>query len=76
MFLKIILFIFGIILTIVGFSSLFLYLNLLTMGYTFLEYVNFIISKVEFLCLPIGLIIIFILIFKGGKNEICIRHNS
>ena len=68
MFLKIIIFFIGIILTILGITSIILYLNLIPMGYTFLEYVNFIIRRFECISLIIGLIIIFLIIFKGGNK--------
>ena len=68
MFLKIIIFLIGIILTILGITSIILYLNLIPMGYTFLEYVNFIIRRFECISLIIGLIIIYLLIFKGGNK--------
>lgn len=67
MFIRLIIFIIGIILTIIGFTSIILYLNLLTIGYTFLEYVNFIIRKIECISLIVGLIIIFLIIYGRGK---------
>ena len=70
MFLKVLTFLIGMIFTIVGMLSVILYFNLMTIGYSFLEYVNFIIGRYEFWCLPIGLILMFIIIFKGGKREI------
>jgi len=69
MFFRIIIFLLGIILTITGMISLILYLNLLTFGYSFLEYVNFIIRKFECISLFIGLIIIWISITRR-KHEI------
>jgi hypothetical protein len=70
MVLRIIIFLLGILFTIVGMVSLILYLNLLTFGYSFLEYVNFIIRKFECISLFIGLIIIWISISYRRKNEI------
>lgn len=70
MFFRIIIFLFGIILTVIGIMSLILYLNLLSFGYSFLEYVNFIIRKFECISLFIGLIIIWISISYRRKNEI------
>ena len=70
MFLRIIIFLFGIILTVIGIMSLILYLNLLSFGYSFLEYVNFIIRKFECISLFIGLIIIWISISYRRKDEI------
>jgi len=70
MFFRIIIFLLGIIFTVTGMVSLILYLNLLTIGYTFFEYVNFIIRKFECISLFIGLIIIWISISYRRKNEI------
>ena len=69
MFFRIIIFLLGILFTVIGFISLILYLNLLSFGYSFLEYVNFIIRKFECISLFIGLIIIWISIPRR-KNEI------
>jgi len=70
MFFRIIIFLLGIIFTVTGMVSLILYLNLLTFGYTFFEYVNFIIRKFECISLFIGLIIIWISISYRRKHEI------
>jgi hypothetical protein len=70
MFFRIIIFLLGIIFTVTGMVSLILYLNLLSFGYSFLEYVNFIIRKFECISLFIGLIIIWISISYRRKNEI------
>ena len=70
MFFRIIIFLLGIIFTIIGMVNLILYLNLLSFGYSFLEYVNFIIRKFECISLFIGLITIWISISYRRKNEI------
>ncbi len=56
---------FGCILTIIGSIFIISYLNLLSVGYNFLDYVYFIIRRVECLLFIIG---ICILLFnnKGG----------
>lgn len=59
----------GIIFSIIGTSFLILYLNLFTVGYTFSEYVNFIIRRPEVYFLIIGIILIFFaIIISGGKD--------
>lgn len=63
---KVILFILGIFLCSFGLLFDLLYLNLLSMGYSFSEYVKFIISRFECNALFIGIIILFFLL--GGKN--------
>lgn len=61
---KIFFFILGFILTTVGTIYIISYLNLLTIGYNFLEYVKFIIRRIECLYAVIGITIIFITILK------------
>ena len=72
--LRIFFFLFGFGLMVVGFTYIILYLNLLSVGYNFLEYVNFIIRKIECLFMPIGLIVMIICVYmpKGGKDDIYI----
>ncbi len=60
MYQKIFLFLLGFGLTVIGFVYIISYLNLLTLGYNFLYYVNFIIRRIECLYSIIGLIIIYI----------------
>ena len=68
MFLRIISFIFGIILIVTGLVSSILYLNLLINGYTFFDYVNFIIRRFECICFFLGLLVLYLSIFIGGKK--------
>lgn len=65
---KVFLFLFGFGLTTIGFVYILSYLNLLTLGYSFLEYVQFIISRIECLNAPLG-IIIMALTLIGGDYE-------
>ena len=69
---RIFFFLVGFGLMVLGFSFLILYLNYLTIGYNFKEYVNFISSRVECYNVIIGLIIIILSIFIKGdkKNDI------
>ena len=60
MYQKVFLFLIGFGLTTIGLVYIISYLNLLTIGYNFLYYVNFIIRRIECLYAPIGLILIFI----------------
>lgn len=41
-------------------------LNLLTIGYNFLDYVHFIIRKIQFWCLLFGIFLILITLWIGG----------
>jgi len=66
---RIFFFLLGFGLMIVGFTYIILYLNLMTIGYTFKEYVNFIIRRFECYYSVIGFLIILItLITKGDKK--------
>lgn len=69
---RIIFFLIGFGISVIGFVFTISYLNLMTIGYNFLEYVKFISSSIECLIGPIGLIIIFMAIFLPGgkKNEL------
>lgn len=67
MFVRLFLFLVGFGLTIIGSVYIISYLNLLTIGYNFLEYVNFIIRRFECIISLFGLIIMGIII-KGGKT--------
>ena len=72
MFLKFILFLIGILFTSFGIINIILYLNLCVIGYSFFFFFNFIIRKLECLCIIVGIFLIWISIFfKGEKNEIC-----
>ena len=69
---RIIFFLIGFGFSIIGFVFTISYLNLMTIGYNFSEYVHFIISNIKCLIGPIGLIITFLAIFLPGgkKNEL------
>lgn len=57
---------------VLGFVYIISYLNLISLGYNFLEYVNFIIRRPECIMAFVGLIIIFLTIFipKEDSNEL------
>lgn len=61
---KIFFFIIGLFFTLIGLIYIISYLNLLTIGYNFLEYVNFIIRKPECLYAIFGISIITIILIK------------
>ncbi len=63
----------GIIFTSTGLTFLCLYLNLLTIGYSFLEFVKFINTRLEFLVFYLGIA----LLLKGWiKNVLFLRFTS
>ena len=74
MVVKVFFFLLGFGLTIIGFMYIIIYLNLMSIGYNFLEYVKFISSRLECLNAVIGIIIMTLtIILSGGKkNELCI----
>ena len=73
MAIRIFIFLVGFGLSIVGLMYMIGYLNLLTMGYSLLEYLEFIIKRGECLIAIIGFIMITYAIFKGGKTyAICL----
>ena len=66
---RLLFFLLGFGLTVIGFIYIISYLNLLTIGYNFIQYVNFIIRRIECLYAVIGLIIMFVTIYyPGGKK--------
>lgn len=70
---KIFLFLFGYSLTLIALIFIISYLNLLTIGYNFFEYVNFIIRRYECMYLFFGILFMFFGIYlPGGKNELYI----
>ena len=70
MLLKFFLFLIGFGLTTIGSVYIICYLNLFSIGYNFLQYVNFIIRRVECLNFVIGIIIMILSLSIGGKNEL------
>ena len=68
---RIFIFLIGFGLSTIGFVFIISYLNLMTIGYNFKEYVNFIIRKPECLIGFIGLIMTYTSIYMpGGKNDL------
>ena len=68
---RIFFFLLGFGLTISGSIYIISYLNLLTIGYNFYEYVNFIIRRLECFMTLIGLVIMILAInYKGGTYEL------
>lgn len=57
---------------VIGFTYIITYLNLLSMGYSLLDYFQFIISRVECWFSIVGFLLVFLTIFTKGydKNDI------
>ena len=66
----------GIILCSIGLFFLFIYINLFTFGYSFLEFVNFIIRIPYFYSLPLGIIFIIYGLERKKNNELLSRYSS
>jgi hypothetical protein len=62
-------FLLGYILSIIGLVYIISYLNLIDIGYTFSNYVHFIISKHECNITFIGIILMIITFFKGEDKK-------
>ena len=69
MLLKIIFFLTGFTLMVIGLTYICIYLNLLTIGYNFFSYVNFIIERIECWYFLIGIILILCSIFLIGRKS-------
>lgn len=63
-------FLLGFGLMVIGFTYIITYMNLMSMGYEFLDYLKFIVSKLECQFSIIGFLIVFTVIFtKGSEND-------
>ena len=70
---RVVLFLVGFGLSIIGFIYIIAYLNYLSIGYSFIDYLRLISSKIECLLAPLGLIFISTSIFmRGDKNVLCL----
>lgn len=63
-------FLFGFGITIIGLIYIISYLNLLSIGYNFLDYVKFIIRRVECLNAIFGILIMILSIRKEKKYDL------
>ena len=65
-------FLVGFGLTVIGCIYIISCWNLLSIGYNFIEYVQYIVRRIECINAPIGIIIMFLALYKGEKNDIYI----
>ncbi len=72
---RFLLYIIGVLLTSIGIFFTIIYLNLLTIGYSFFEFVKFISSKPIMWCLVIGIFCITLSLERLIKHELLLRHN-
>lgn len=55
---------------VIGFTYIITYMNLMSMGYSILDYLKFIVGKIECQFSIIGFLIVFMVIFtKGSENN-------
>ena len=73
---RIIYFILGIIITSSALMYIVIYLNLLRMGYSMLDYVKYVLSSIECTKIFIGIILIILSLKKGRKNELYLQYTS
>lgn len=66
----------GILLSSMGLMFIFLYLNLLVIGYSFLEYVHFISTRIECLLFLLGLFFICFSLKGWIKNVLLLRRTT
>ena len=63
-------FLLGFGLMVIGFTYIITYMNLMSMGYSFIQYLSFITCKIECLFAVIGFILVSIIILtKGNENN-------
>ena len=73
---KILYLILGIITISISFFLIIIYLNLFTIGYTFIEYVYFIIRSGIIWLLILGVFFLYKGIGRIIKNELLLRHQN
>ena len=69
---RIVFFIFGVLLSSYSLMLWIIYLNLLKMGYSFLDYLRFIFTNLECLLIFLGILLIYISLRRNNKYELCI----
>ncbi len=70
---RILLFLVGFGFSVIGSVYIIAYLNYLSIGYSFTNYLKFIMTRIECLQAFIGVLLISIAIFmKGKKNVLCL----
>lgn len=66
---RVFLFFVGFGLTVIGFTFIITYLNLTTMGYSVLDYIKFIIRRIECILGVVGIVLINIALYKKGEKK-------
>lgn len=66
----------GTIMASIGLMFIFLYTNLLTIGYSFFDFVQFISKRVECLLFLFGILLIILSFERSIKNVLLLRRSS
>jgi len=66
---RLFLFLLGFGLMVIGFTYIITYMNLMSMGYGFLDYFKFIFFRLECQFAVIGFLIVFIIILTKGNDN-------
>ena len=74
---KYVTFLIGFGLTSIGLSYMIAFLNYIVIGYSFNDYIEFIIKRIEFYYVIVGIILMVYSIYNIGddNNELYIRYN-
>ena len=73
---KFLMFLSGVLLTSIGLFFLILYLNLFTLGYSFFDFVKFIIMRPECWLFTIGLVLLYFSLGGSIRNELLLRRTN
>ncbi len=66
----------GTLMASIGLMFIFLYTNLLTIGYSFFDFVQFISKRVECLLFLFGILLIILSFERSIKNVLLLRRSS
>jgi len=66
---NILIFLLGFLLMVFGFTCFILYFNLFSFGYSFLEYILFLLGRFEFYLFIVGLLMVVYFLFTKGCEK-------
>lgn len=72
MLIRIFSFIIGFLLASLSLAFIMLYINIINLGYNFIDFLNFILKKPELYLLFIGIILMMLAFRKDKKNDLCL----
>lgn len=69
---RVVLFFIGLVMSVIGLSYIIIYLNLLVMDYNFIDYLNYIFTKLECIIFFIGYLLMLLSLYckRRKKNEL------